>query len=97
MTKIRTLLAASALALAGAAAPAAAAPSLNLQLGADTASGSAVEQATYFGHGYGRLCYMPFFHLVQMYGFHTARYIKWRCNYWYNYNYYNNYNYYGAR
>ncbi len=70
-----------------------AAPVQALQIGVPAATESAVTPAYHFGYGqygYGRLCYVPFFKLVQWFGYWQARMIKRRCFGYYYYGY-NNY------
>lgn len=53
-----------------------------LELGVPAATESAVAPAFHFGgyhYGHGRLCYVPFFRLVQWFGYWQARMIKRRC------------------
>jgi hypothetical protein len=86
MKTLRNLAIAGTVAIAAAlsAGTASAAP---VGLGAPVASESAATPV-YFGHhghyGYGRrLCRVPFFKLVQWYGYYGARMIKRRCYYRY--------------
>ena len=86
MKTLRNLALAGTLAIAAAlssgAANAAPATSLQLGLGAPVAAESAVQPAFHFGghhHGHRRLCYVPFFKLVQWFGYWQAKRIKRRC------------------
>lgn len=88
MKSLRSLVLAGALAVAGFAG----AGSANAMspLGAEfapqaTTADSGVQQA-YYGHN--RLCYMPFFRLVRIFGYYQARKIKFRCRYMHFGNYY---------
>jgi len=94
---IRNLVLAGTLAIGAAlsASTANAAPAIDL--GIPTASESNVAPVYYNGgYNYGgrRLCYVPFFKLVQYFGYWQARQIKRRCHFTpYNgYNGYNGYN-----
>ncbi|MFO0986560.1 MAG: hypothetical protein U1F37_04215 [Alphaproteobacteria bacterium] len=90
MKTLRNLAIAGTLAIAAAvssgAANAAPASSLDLGVAAPTTAESAIAPAHHFHHR-GRLCYVPFFKLVQWFGYWQARSIKYRC--YYNYQYYN--------
>lgn len=85
MKTLRNLAIAGALAIAASfssgsanAAPAA----LEIGIGAPIAAESAVQPAFHYGnhfqHG-GRLCHVPFFKLVQWFGYWGAKRIKARC------------------
>ncbi len=94
MKSLRNLVLAGTIAIAGALSSGAnAAPAQALEIGMPTVTTeSAVTQAYHFGGNYGqsRLCYMPFFKLVQWFGYWQAKMIKARCYRPY-YPYYNNY------
>lgn len=82
MKTLRNLALAGTVAIAAALSSGAAnaAPVAALELGVPTTSASAVTPVFHFGPGYGsRLCYVPFFRLVQMFGYWRARMIKRRC------------------
>lgn len=86
MTSIRNLVLAGTLAIGAAlsAGTANASPAIDLAVGIPTATDSAVTQAYYPGGyypSYGRLCYLPFFRLVRIFGYWQARQIKRRCYY----------------
>ena len=68
------------IALAGTVAVAAA-------LSAGTASAHHGHHGNHYGQS--RLCYVPFFKLVQWFGYYQAKQIKYRCYYGYNYYGYN--------
>lgn len=73
-----------------------AAPASALEIGLPGMSTeSAATPVFHYGPHYGqgrRLCYVPFFKLVQWFGYWQAKRIKHRC-FSYNYYNYNNYNY----
>ncbi len=98
MKTLRNLALAGTLAIAavisGGAANAAPAAALEIGLGAPVTAESAITPVHH--HHNGGLCYVPFFKLVEWFGYFEARAIKYRCyyNYYYYYNYYNYYNYY---
>lgn len=86
MKTLRNLAIAGTLAIAAAlsSGTASAAPAAALQIGtgAPVAAESAVQPAFHFGHHYhhgGRLCRVPFFKLVQWFGYWQAKRIKRRC------------------
>ena len=83
-----------AAALSSGAANAAPASALEIAL-PGVSTESAVTPAYHYGyHGHRRLCYVPFFKLVQWFGYWQAKQIKYRCFSYYNYyNNYNNYSY----
>jgi len=97
MKTLRNLVLAGSVAIAAALSSGAAnaAPAQALEIGTLTSSESAVTQAYYPGGYYpggyygGRLCYVPFFKLVQYFGYWQAKRIKHRCFGGYYYNYYN--------
>ena len=96
MKTLRNLAIAGTVAVAAAlsSGAASAAPATALEIGVPGVTGENAVTSAYYGyhHGHRRLCYVPFFKLVQWFGYWQARSIKYRC---YNYNYYNyNYNYY---
>jgi len=99
MKTIRNLALAGTLAIAAAlssgAANAAPASALQLGVGTPVAAESAATPVYHFGgHHFGqrRLCYVPFFKLVQWFGYWRAKHIKARCfGGYYGYNGYNNY------
>jgi len=88
---LRNLVLAGTVAIAAAlsAGTASAAP-VGLGLSAPAATESSVTPVFHFGghHNRGRLCYVPFFKLVQWFGYWQAKRIKHRCFGQYNY-YYN--------
>ncbi len=98
MKTLRNLAIAGTLAIAAAlsSGTASAAPATALQIGtgAPVAAESAIQPAYHFGghfnHGPRRLCYVPFFKLVQWFGYWQAKRIKGRCfgHYYYGYNNY---------
>jgi hypothetical protein len=91
MKTLRNLALAGTVAIAAALSSGAAnaAPATALEIGIPGVTGeSAITQAYHGHHGGRRLCYVPFFKLVQWFGYWQARSIKYRC-YSYNYNYYN--------
>ena len=97
---IRNLVLAGTIALGAAlsAGTANASPATDLAIGIPTSTESSVTQAYYPGGyypGYGksRLCYVPFFKLVQYFGYWQARQIKRRCYFtpYYGYKGYNKY------
>jgi hypothetical protein len=85
MKSLRNLALAGTLAIAAAlssgaanAAPVPAAPAV----GVPAATESAITPVFHFGghhHGHRRLCHVPFFKLVQWFGYWQARMIKRRC------------------
>lgn len=86
MNAIRTFALAGALALSAGlagAGTASATPALGAEFAPQvTTSDANIVQAGHFGHHYGhnRLCRMPFFRLVRMFGYHSAKRIKFRCH-----------------
>ena len=97
MKTLRNLILAGTVAVAAAlSAGAASAAPVGLGLSAPTTTESSATPVFHFGyHGQrSRLCYVPFFKLVQWFGYWQAKRIKHRCHY--GYNYYNNYNYYNS-
>ena len=95
MKTLRNLAIAGTLAIAAAlsSGTASAAPASALEIGLPGVTAeSAVTPAFHYGHhfGHGRLCYMPFFKLVQWFGYWQAKRIKARCfgHYAYGYNNY---------
>jgi hypothetical protein len=95
MKTVRNLVLAGILAIGAAlsAGTASAAPASALEIGMPTVSTeSAATPVFHYGphYGQGRLCYVPFFKLVQWFGYWQAKRIKHRC---FGYNYYNYYNY----
>jgi len=93
MKTLRNLALAGTVAVAAALSSGAAnaAPAAALELGLPGVSTeSAVTPVFHFGHQHhhNRLCYVPFFKLVQWFGYFQAKQIKYRCfSYYYNYNY----------
>ena len=90
MKTLRNLALAATVAIAAALSSGAAnaAPASALEIGLPGVSTeSAVTQAYYPGGYYGhrRLCYVPFFKLVQWFGYWQAKRIKRRCFGGYNY------------
>ncbi len=91
MKTLRNLALAGTFAVAALSSGAAnAAPVPAVELGVPAATESAVTPAFHFGgHHHGRrLCHVPFFKLVQWYGYWQARMIKRRCYYYGYYGYY---------
>jgi len=94
MKSLRNLVLAGTIAIAGALSSGAnAAPAQALEIGMPTVTESAVTQAYYPGGYYGqsKLCYIPFFKLVQWFGYWRAKMIKARCYYKPYYPYYPSY------
>ncbi len=103
MTSLKKLAATAGLALtiglsAGGAANAG--PAINLSISTGTLASNPALQPAYFGGHYGhyghyRLCYMPFWRLAQMFGYHAAARIKYRCRFQFGggYNPYGGYGY----
>lgn len=85
MKTMRNLAIAGTLAIAAAlssgAANAAPAAALQLGVGTPVAAESAVTPVFHHGHHFGhrRLCHVPFFKLVQWFGYWHAKRIKARC------------------
>jgi hypothetical protein len=86
MKTLRNLAIAGTLAIAAAlssgVANAAPATALQIGIGAPVAAESAVQPAYHYGHHYHRghrLCRVPFFKLVQWFGYWQAKRIKGRC------------------
>ena len=85
MISFRNIAIAGTIAIAGALSTGTASAQPSLDLSIPTATESAVQQAYYpggnYGYGHRRLCYVPFFKLVQWFGYHGAKRIKRRCYY----------------
>jgi len=87
MKSFRTFVIAGTIAIAGALSigTANAAPALDLAL--PTTGEAATAEAIYYpggyypGYGQRRLCHVPFYRLVQYFGFWQARMIKRRCHF----------------
>lgn len=84
MKTLRNLALAGTVAIAAALSSGAAnaAPVAALELGVPAATESALTPVFHYGYGPGygsRLCYVPFFRLVQMFGYWRGRMIKRRC------------------
>ena len=93
MKTLRNFAIAGTLAVAAAlsSGTASAAPATAFEIGVPGVTSESAVTPAYYGyhHGHRRLCHVPFFKLVQWFGYWQARSIKYRChNYYYNYNYY---------
>lgn len=103
MKSLRNLVIAGTIAAAGALSAGTANASPVADLALPIATDNVVTQAYYPGgyypgYGFRRYCYIPFYRLVQYFGYWRARMIKQRCHYtpYYGYNGYNGYNNYGS-
>ena len=85
MKTLRNLALAGTLAIAAALSSGAAnaAPASALEIGTSTATESSITPAYYGYYHHRRLCHVPFFKLVEWYGYHDARRIKHRCHRFY--------------
>jgi len=84
MKNLRSLVFAGTVAIGAAlsAGAASAAPASALELGTSTLTEteSSIAPAYYGYHHHRRLCHVPFYKLVQWFGFWEARHIKHRCH-----------------
>jgi hypothetical protein len=92
MKTLRNLALAGTLAIAAALSSGAAnaAPASALEIGAPSATEteSSITPVFHYGRHHGRrLCHVPFFKLVQWFGYWQARAIKHRCHRFYYYSY----------